>query len=155
MCDKELIVAKQRIQKYVDAGFVVYDPIAECAKDLVHVQLLDKVAKQMAGVWVIALDADEFIVIDDPLVGVGQMAAWFEENSWPSVYLQWRLYGTSDIKTFDAATMGSVIESFEHRIPTRGQEQYMKKVPHLHIHKHKDTHSLPLVAPLICFWPRF
>jgi hypothetical protein len=127
-CGKDLAEAKQTLQKYIDAGVVTYDPVAECRKELVHIKLLNRVSRgrvksllgnssrfvNETGSWLIALDSDEFLVVDDPLVSIGQMAAWFEENSWESVYLQWRLFGTSGL----VVKAGSVLESFDRRLPT-------------------------------------
>jgi hypothetical protein len=115
-CGDDLVQARKALQKHVDAGKVTYDPIAECKKQLVHVLLLNKVAKMTPGAWVIALDSDEFVVIKDPLVTIGQMAAWFEGNHWVSVYLQWRLFGTSGIDIMENGS--AVTETFSQRFPT-------------------------------------
>ena len=47
-CGHELVKAKRRLHKYIHAGFVIYDPLAECENQLVLHKLLYKVGKMKA-----------------------------------------------------------------------------------------------------------
>jgi hypothetical protein len=82
--------------------------------------------EQAHAPWLIVLDSDELLGLQQPQATVGQLAFWFEQNNWQSVYLQWRTFGTSGIidlhpgdKGGDGGgKWGSVLESFHQRMPS-------------------------------------
>jgi hypothetical protein len=74
-------------------------------------------AKKWDG-WIGVVDMDEFAVLQDHSVSIGQMVSWVESSGVRSLWLQWRFFGDGGCDSIQEGS--SVTESLQCRTPILG-----------------------------------